>query len=48
MSYARVEEARTIKPVTAQNAIYGIQRKLGFGTMQGLVHWCVRSGLLGD
>ena len=48
MSYARIAEARGIKPVTARNAIYGIQQKLGVGTMQGLVLWCVRNGLLDD
>ena len=48
MSYAQIAEARGIQPVTARNAIYGIQRKLGVGTMQGLVLWCVRNGLLGD
>ena len=48
MSYTRIAEARGIKPVTARNAIYGIQHKLGVGTMQGLVLWCVRNGLLGD
>ena len=44
MSYARREEAREIKPVTARNAIYGIQQRLKVGTMQGLV----RNGLPGD
>ena len=48
MSYARIAEARGIKPVTARNAIYGIQQKLRIGTMQGLVLWCVHNGLLGD
>ena len=48
MSYARIAEARGIKPVTARNAIYGIQQKLRVGTMQGLVLWCVRNGLMGD
>ena len=46
MSYARIAEARGIKPVTARNAVYGIQRKLGVGTMQELVLWCARNGLL--
>ena len=46
MSYAQIAEARGIKPVTARNAIYGIQQKLKVGTMQGLVLWCVRNGLL--
>ena len=48
MFYARIAEARGIKPVTARNAIYGIQRKLNVETMQGLVLWCARYGLLGD
>ncbi len=48
MSYAQIAEARGIKPVTARNALYGVQHKLGVGTMQGLVLWCVRNGLLGD
>ena len=48
MSYARIAEARGIKPVTARNAIYGIQQKLGVGSMQELVLWAVRNGLLGD
>ena len=48
MSYARIAEARGIKPVTARNAIYGIQQKLGVGSMQELVIWSVRNGLLGD
>ena len=46
MSYAQIAEARGIKPVTARNAIYGIQQKLKVGTMQELVIWCVRNGLL--
>ena len=46
MSYAQIAEARGIKPVTARNAIYGIQQKLKVGTMQALVLWCVRNGLL--
>ena len=48
MSYARIAEEREIKPVTVRNAIYGIQKKLSVGTMQELVLWCVRNGLLGD
>ncbi len=48
LSYARIAEARGIKPVTARNAIYGIQQKLGVGSMQELVLWSVRNGLLGD
>ena len=46
MSYAQIAEARGIKPVTARNAIYGIQQKLKVGMMQALVLWCVRNGLL--
>ena len=48
MSYARIAEARGIKPVTARNAIYGVQQKLKVKTMQGLVLWCVRNGMVGD
>ena len=48
MSYARIAEEREIKPVTVRNAIYGIQQKLSVGTMQELVLWCVRNGLLDD
>ena len=46
MSYARIAKARGVKPVTVRNAIYGIQKKLGVGTIQELVLWCVRNGLL--
>ena len=48
MSYTRIAEARGIKPVTARNTIYRIQHKLGVGSMQELVLWSVRNGLLGD
>ena len=48
MSYARIGEARGVKAVTARNAIYGIQRKLGVRSMQELVLWAVRNGLLDD
>ena len=48
MSYARIAEARGVKPVTVRNAIYGIQQKLGVGSIQELVLWSVRNGLLGD
>ena len=37
MSYARIAQARGIKPVTARNAIYAIQRKLGSGRGRD---WC--------
>ena len=45
-SYAQIAEARGIQPVTVRNAIYGIQGKLQVETMQGLVLWTVRHGLL--
>ena len=47
MSYARIADARGIKPVTVRNAIYGVQQKLNVKTMQGLVLWCVRNGMVG-
>ena len=46
MSYARIAEERGVNVVTVRNAIYGVQRKLGMTTMQELVIWCVRNGLL--
>ena len=48
MSYAGIAERRGIKPVTVRNAIYGIQEKLGVTSMQGLVLWAARNGLLDD
>ena len=48
MSYARIAEQRSIKPVTVRNAIYVIQEKLGVTSMQGLVLWAARNGLLED
>ena len=47
-SYARIAEERGIKPVTVRNAIYVIQEKLGVTSMQGLVLWAARNGLLDD
>ena len=34
--------------MTVRNAIYSIQDKLGIDTMQELVVWAVRNGLLDD
>ena len=34
--------------MTVRNAIYRIQRKLGVGSMQELVIWAVRNGLLDE
>ena len=48
MSYARIAEAREVKPMTIRNAVYGIQRKLEFGSKQEMVVWAVRDGLLGE
>ena len=48
MSYARIAEARRVKTVTVRNAVYSIQKKLDVGSMQGLVLWAVRNGLLDD
>ena len=48
MSYARIAEQRSIMPVTVRNAIYGIQQKLGVTSMQSLVLWAARNGLLDD
>ena len=48
MSYSRIAEQRGVKTVTVRNAIYGIQQKLGVTSMQGLVLWAARNGLLDD
>ena len=48
MSYARIAEARGVKVATVRNAVYSVQQKLGAGSMQGLVLWTVRNGLLDD
>ncbi len=48
MTYTRIAEERGIRPVTVRNAIYGIQQKVGVTSMQGLVLWTARNGLLDD
>ena len=48
MSYARIAEARGVTVATVRNAVYSVQQKLGAGSMQGLVLWTVRNGLLDD
>ena len=48
MSYRRIGEERGIRPVTVRNCVYGIRSKLGVGSMQELVIWAVRNGLLDD
>ena len=45
-SYAEIAEARGLRPLTVRNAVYGVQRKLGFANKQELVVWAVQSGLL--
>ena len=46
MPYPRIAEARGIKAVSVRNAVYRIQQKLGVESMQGLVLWAVRNGLI--
>ena len=46
MSYAAIAEVRGVKPVTVRNAVYGIQAKLEARSMQELVLWTARNGLL--
>ncbi len=46
MSYRRIADERGIKAVTVRNAIYGIQSKTRVGSMQELVLWAARNGLL--
>ena len=44
----RIAEDRGGRSVTIRNAVYGIQRKLGFGSKQEMVVWAVSNGLLDD
>ena len=46
--YARIAEAKGIRPVTVRNTISRVQEKLGLGTKQELVIWAVRNGLVDD
>ena len=46
LSYREIAEQREIKTVTVRNVVYSIQQKLGIKSMQGLVLWAVRNGLL--
>ena len=46
--YAGTAKERGVRPVTVRNAVYGIQGKLGVGSMQELVLWAVRNGLLDE
>lgn len=46
MTYTEIALVRGIQPVTVRNAIYGIQHKLDIETMQGLVLWAAKHGLL--
>ena len=48
LSYARIAEARGMRPVTIGNAVYAIQGKLGFRSKEEMVVWAVRNGLLDD
>ena len=45
-SYAQIAKEREVKAVTVRNAIYTIREKLQVGSLQGLVLWAVRNGLL--
>lgn len=46
--YDVMAETRGIKTVSVRNAVYNIRLKLGIESMQGLVLWAVRNGLLDD
>ena len=46
MPYREIAEERGIKAVTVRNAIYNVQQKLHIYSLQGLVLWSVRNGLL--
>jgi len=46
MTYEEIGEVRNNSPLTVRNAVYSIQKKLGFKTRQQMVVWTVRIGLL--
>ena len=46
MSYAHIAQGEGCKTRDRPEHRYSIQQKLRIGTMQGLVLWCVRNGLL--
>lgn len=45
-AYAEIAEDIGISKVTVRNAIYRVQNKLGLGSLQEIVVWAVRNGLL--
>ncbi|MDE2838291.1 MAG: response regulator transcription factor [Chloroflexota bacterium] len=45
-SYAQMAEALGVSSVTARNALYRVQDKLGLQSKQEIVVWAVRNGLL--
>ena len=48
MSYAKIAEARGNKTVSIRNAVCRIQDKLGVDSMQEVVIWAVKLGLMDD
>ena len=48
MSYAKIAEARGNKTASIRNAVYRIQDKLGVESMQEVVIWAVKHGLMDD
>ena len=46
LSYAEIAEVRGNRPLTIRNAIYVIRDKLGAKSMQEMVIWAIRNGLL--
>ena len=48
MSYAQIGAALGVTMVTARNAIYRVQGKLGVKSKQEIVVWAVKNGLLDD
>ena len=46
LTYDEIGEIRNNSRLTVRNAVYGIQKKLGFKTRQQMVVWAVRIGLV--
>ena len=46
LTYDEIGEIRNNSRLTVRNAVYGIQKKLGFKSRQQMVVWAVRIGLV--
>ena len=47
-TYAQIAEDMDVSKMTVRNAVYRVQDKLGVGSLQEMVVWAVRNGLLDE